>query len=138
MNLFKKLLNHLSGEWDYWTLQISTHVCSEFPVVGWPDSFLMETNNPYKGVLSTIDCAGVRARKNKVDISGEDPFIVKSTWSDAVFAVYGRAILQEDIVVEWMGEKILDHCGWITMFSTTKARHLTKKEKEKYAKSSNI
>lgn len=64
-----------------------------------------------------------------MSIERDDPFIVQGDFSEARFAVHGKAILEERNIVEWMGDKVLEHCGWICILPETKVRKLTQKKK---------
>jgi hypothetical protein len=144
MNTLVATVNRLAEEFDYWTLKLPAKVLSEeihkhlgCCIIEWPFVFVMETDNKYKGVLSTIDFAGLQTRNNLVTIEKDDPFIVKG-FSEAKFAVYGTALLEEHNIVEFMGDKVLEHYGWVCILPETRVRRLTKKEKELYEKSSDI
>ena len=106
------------------------------PVVRWPKVFVMETDNKYKSVLSTLDFAGLRVCHNKITIEKDDPFIVIGSFSEKRFAIYGTAILEEHNIVE-LDDKVLEHYGWVCILPETKVRRLTKKE-ESDEKSSSI
>jgi len=145
MNSLVATVNRLAEEFDYWTLKLPAKVLSEdihkhlgCCIIQWPKVFVMETDNKYKSVMSTLDFAGLRVRNNKVTIEKDDPFIVTGEFSEAKFAVYGTALLEEHNIVEWMGDKVLEHYGWVCILPETRVRRLTKKEKELYEKSSCI
>lgn len=136
MNSLVATVNRLAEEFDYWTLKLPAKVLSDdyhkmfgCCVVQWPKVFVMETDNKYKGVLSTLDFAGLRVRHNKVTIEKDDPFMVTGSFSEKRFAVYGTAILEEHNIVDWQNdEEVLQHSAWVCILPETKVRKLTKKE----------
>lgn len=145
MNSLVATVNRLAEEFDYWTLKLPARCLSEdihkhlgCCIIKWPEVFVMETDNKYKGVMSTLDYAGLRVRNNLVSIEKDDPFIVQGDFTYAKFAVYGTAFLEEHNIVEFMGDKVLEHYGWVCILPETKVRRLTKKEKDLYEKSSDI